>query len=91
MSDTMYQYAFFATIRQGDMKAMQALPVTGIGPTEVPAPEIVNMLHEQLVKQAGLGAQRPTHYISVQIHELPAVEETKKPSVIVLPSQNGAK
>ena len=92
MSDTvMYQYAFFVTIRQGDAEAMQPLPITGIGPTEVPAPPIVDLLHQQLVAQSGLGAQRPTHYISVPIHKLPVVEDDKKRSVIMLPHQNGAK
>ncbi len=90
MSD-MYQYAFFAKLRQGDVEAMQPLPITGIGPTEVPTSEMVNLLHQEFVKQAGLGAKRPTHYISVLIHELPAAEEDeKKSSLIALPSQNGA-
>lgn len=90
---TFYQFAFYTLVEQGNTRGMQQVGA-GVGPGKVPPPELVNLIHQQLVKQGGLGALRPTHYTSAEIHELPEApgEPAKRPAIFVpRAGQNGAK
>lgn len=86
VTPTFYQFAFYTLVEQGNIRGMQQIGV-GIGSGKVPPPELVNLVHQQLVKQLGLGTARPTHFTSAEIKDLPAVEAPeeapKRPAIFV--------
>ncbi len=86
---TFYQFVLYAAMKQGDNQGMQQVGI-GVGPGPVAPAELVDLVHQQLVQQQGLGTPRPTHYTSTEILKLPVMEGAKQPSLI-LPTNGKAR
>lgn len=74
----MKKYFYYGRDRHGAM-----LPLFECVAEADPTPVEVNTIYQEIVRQKGLGVPRPTHFASMELHEVPESEEVSDKPLIV--------
>lgn len=79
----MKKYFYFGPAKNGAM-----LMVFECISAEVPTPTQVNTIYQEMVRQAGLGVPRPTHYAALDLVEIESSDDIDD-APLILHAKNG--